>query len=83
MADLHTLTIDELWRLCVEKRKQGQGKKKILISGDDEGNSFHELYYGFTPTTDPNSGEDFFDALYIDKPYGITDDNIDEYIVLG
>ena len=83
MADLHTLTIDELWRLCVEKRKQGQGKKKILISGDDEGNSYHELYYGFTPTTDPNGGEDFFDASYIVKPYGITDDNIDEYIVLG
>lgn len=32
--------------------KAGNGKRYIMISGDDEGNSYHELFYGFSPCKD-------------------------------
>ena len=77
------ITINDLWKACVEERKKGNGKKKILVSSDEEGNSFNPLYYLFTPTKDPNEEQDFFDAAYIDKPCGVTDENINDYIILG
>lgn len=42
------LTVNQLWKICIEQRKQGNGNKKILISSDDEGNGFHGLFYGIT-----------------------------------
>ena len=42
------LTVKELMRECQEQIRKGNGDKFILISSDDEGNSFHTLYYGFT-----------------------------------
>lgn len=43
----HGLTVNDLWAFCVQMRKMGLGKKEILISGDDECNSFHTLWSGF------------------------------------
>ena len=43
----HGLTVDDLWAFCVQMRKMGLGKKEILISSDDECNSFHTLWSGF------------------------------------
>jgi len=42
-----TITIEELKALCEEMIEEGHGKKEIFISGDDEGNSYHRLFYGF------------------------------------
>lgn len=41
------MTVDQLWQLCVNMRKEGYGKKHIMISADDECNSFHSLWSGF------------------------------------
>ena len=58
--------------------KAGNGKRHIIISGDDEGNSFHELFYGFSPCKDAIGDDDY---LY---PYGVTPEQAEkEYITLG
>lgn len=41
------LTVAGLKKMCDYQIKQGNGDKKILISNDDEGNGFHELFYAF------------------------------------
>lgn len=42
------MTVKELKELCEQQIAKGNGDKIILISDDDEGNGFHELYYEFT-----------------------------------
>lgn len=42
------LTINELLELCKQQVKKGNGDKKIVISDDNEGNSYHGLFYAFT-----------------------------------
>ena len=36
---MKAITIDQLWKACVEERKKGNGKKTILMASDEEGNS--------------------------------------------
>ena len=58
--------------------KAGNGKRHIIIAGDDEGNSFHELFFGFSPCKDA-IGDDSY--MYT---YGVTPEVADkEYITLG
>ena len=42
------MTVADLWKLCETQVSLGNGKKNVYISADDEGNSFHALFYGFT-----------------------------------
>ena len=61
---------------CKEEIAKGNGDKHILISGDDEGNSFHELFYLFSHL----KGEDISYGL----PFGVSEDDVNaEYIILG
>ena len=46
---MKAITIDQLWKACVEERKKGNGNKTILVAGDEEGNSFHPMRYLLTP----------------------------------
>lgn len=79
MADT-TITIDQLLEECKKQKALGNGGKKILISSDDEGNGYHELFYGFTPTIDKD-GKDFFEGEFApNKPYDI---DTKEYVILG
>ena len=41
------LTLRELAMACAEQLKKGNGDKIVLLSGDDEGNSYHTLFYTF------------------------------------
>jgi len=43
------ITVKELLKACQEQVKLGNGDKNIVISSDDEGNSYHTLYYLFSP----------------------------------
>ena len=67
------LTINDLLRVCQQKVKEGHGNKKILISTDDEGNGYHELFYGI------NTNIREFEAIS-EMPFGI---NLDDYVLLG
>lgn len=72
------ITIIQLYLECARQIKAGNGKRHIIISGDDEGNSFHELFYGFSSCKDA-IGDDAY--MY---PYGVTPKQADkEYITLG
>lgn len=51
------ITVNKLYELCKEQRRQGNGSKTILISDDDEGNGYHTLFFGFTPKEKIFGGE--------------------------
>lgn len=76
---MNTITINELKKYVDKQVKLGNGEKKILISSDDEGNGYHELFFEFTPV------EQVFDGSKYQPhaPYGVDENNIDEYIILG
>jgi hypothetical protein len=42
------MTVKELKKLCEEQIAKGNGDKVILLSDDEEGNGYHEMYYAFT-----------------------------------
>jgi len=46
MANLG-VTVNDLYKACAEEIKNGNGDKHIVISSDDEGNTFHTLFYLF------------------------------------
>lgn len=76
---MNTITINELKKFVDRQVKLGNGNKKILLSSDDEGNEYHEMFFGFTPS------EQVFDGSKYQPhaPYGVDENNIDEYIILG
>ena len=69
---MKAITIDQLWKACVEERKKGNGKKTILVAGDEKGNSFHPMRYLFTPMSN-----EFKSLVYR------YDGNKDNCIILG
>lgn len=82
------MTISELKKHCEDQIKMGNGDKKILLSNDDEGNGYHQMFYAFTTIEQMKAGVDENDPMadwitgYIDD--AITKgDNILDYIVLG
>lgn len=78
MAKEMGITIMQLYAECVKQINAGNGKRHIMISGDDEGNSYHELFYGFSSCKDAIGDHDY---MY---PFGVTPSQADkEYIVLG
>jgi len=42
------ITVEALTKLCLEQLKKGNGKKVVCLSDDDEGNGYHEMFYGFS-----------------------------------
>lgn len=77
------LTINDLAKLIKVEIEKGNGDKKILIPDDEEYNGFHKLMYGFCPAKDENEELDFFTSNYMDKPEGLTNENVNDYIILG
>lgn len=55
---------------------KGNGEKKIMLSNDDEGNGFHECFFTFTDPKDAGI------EPYL-LPYGVTEKNVGEYLILG
>lgn len=45
---MKALTIKDLYYECQKQIVKGNGNKTIMISSDDEGNSYHYLWYSFT-----------------------------------
>jgi hypothetical protein len=52
MAHIPQIKLKELLQICKEEVKKGNGDKIVLISADEEGNQFNELYYGFSSAND-------------------------------
>ena len=73
------MNINKLKKLCDAYVSAGYGDKEILLSGDDEGNSYHGLYFGFTKC----DGVFADDVVELCDDYTVTKENIKDYIVLG
>lgn len=67
---MNVVTVERLLELCKQEIANGNGKKKILLSNDDEGNGFHECYYEFTEDV---AGNDMWGQIK----------NPQDYIILG
>ena len=75
---MQTVTVDELYEALGQARKDGLGKKKILLSNDDEGNGYHECF--FTVATDLKK----FRLSLNDLPYGVDIDEAEnDYVIIG
>lgn len=59
------LTVEMLYELCKEELKKGNGNKKIVVSDDNEGNGYHGMFYGFTPSWEGMEG-DIYDSQETD-----------------
>lgn len=73
---MKAITVEQLMKLCQMEIAKGNGKKKILLSDDDEGNGFHECFFTFTDPKDAGI------EPYL-LPYGVTEENVYEYLILG
>lgn len=71
-----TLDINKLAQDLLEEIIKGNGDKKIFISSDDEGNSYHRLFY--TIDTAP----EFLDEIKADSPC-MEDFNNEQIALLG
>lgn len=70
------LTIKDLKRFVDAQMKKGNGDKFIVISGDNEGNSYHGLFYGFT--------DDIEDIeMLSDMIYDSVEVNPNKIVILG
>lgn len=45
---MKAMTVKDLTEACIKQIQKGNGDKVIMISSDDEGNSYHYLWYLFT-----------------------------------
>lgn len=73
---MKAVTVNHLLKLCQMEIAKGNGKKKIMLSNDDEGNGFHECFFTFTDPKDAGI------EPYL-LPYGVTEENVGEYLILG
>jgi len=71
------ITVKELAKACAAQVKAGNGDKKILLSDDDEGNGYHQLFFLFTPAKECLGGE------YPPNAPVDANKNPDKYIILG
>lgn len=75
---MNPLTVKQLKRLCEIEELKGNGNKIIMISSDDEGNSYHYLWYAFNEAKEILEGEY---APYSDFSEKIA--SMDDTILLG
>lgn len=73
------LTVKQLHALLSEEITKGNGDKKIVVADDNEGNSFHGLFYGIT--SEPNDIKE-----NIENSNGIYDSqerDLNKIVILG
>lgn len=79
------ITVTQLWSLCKEQMIKGNGEKVIMISSDDEGNSYHYLWYDFTTMDKMEEPIKIGDKEY-QCPFEFADERIakkEDTIILG
>lgn len=77
---MQAITVTQLQAIIDDAVRKGLGSKHILISSDDEGNEFHELFYGISDNT-----KEMFDGpgAPILAAYGVSFEDLDNYVILG
>ena len=73
------ITVNDLYRQLAIARKQGLGDKMIMVSDDDEGNGYHELFDGLFIKM-----EGLFHGYSATLPYGVSvEDAENNYVILS
>ena len=72
----HALTVDELYKELAIARKNGDGKKKILLSNDDEGNGYHLMFYSVSPAKENITYK-------YELPCSVKMEELDNYVIIG
>lgn len=54
---MQPLRVKDLLAACQREVANGNGDKIILLSADEEGNYFNEMFYTFTPSDEFEEGE--------------------------
>jgi hypothetical protein len=76
---MKTITVNELAAFVKKAQKKVLGDKKILISADDEGNEYHELFFGFTDNL-----SEMLSGVYPPTLHGVEiEEAIRDYVILG
>lgn len=76
------ITVDELYKALGQARKQGFGKKKILLSNDDEGNGYHQCFFTVATNVKDFGFGDRWGAGML--PYGVSPEEAEnEYVIIG
>ena len=71
------ITIDKLYEMCKEQKALGNGKKKILMTSDDEGNRYHQAWFGL------EDGNDCKDYIQMGQLCATESKNLSDYVVLA
>lgn len=82
---MKAMTINDLLEECKKEVVKGNGNKTIMISSDDEGNSYHYLWYAFTPMSVMEEPLQLGDKEYI-IPFEFADERVakkEDTIILG
>ena len=67
------MTVKQLYILCAEQVKKGNGDKMIVIGDDNEGNGYHGMFFGFTEDA----------AEFVNDIYDSVSTDPKEIIILG
>lgn len=72
---MEAITINELAKALQKQIQAGNGDKKILLSSDDEGNEYHEMFFMITSVESVGLKE-------YQIPVSI-DEAVENYVILG
>lgn len=73
---VNAITVEKLYAALKEEIEKGNGKKKLLVGTDDEGNGFRPMFYTVSPT-EGNVSEYTLEG-------GVSmDDAIKNYLIIG
>ena len=82
---MKAITVKELYKECEKQMRLGNGDKTIMISSDDEGNSYHYLWYAFTSMEEMEGPIKIGDKS-IKIPFEFSDEKVakkEDTIILG
>ena len=71
------MKLKDLHQACKRLMDAGHGEKTLVVSGDNEGNHYHGMFYTLTLITAEN--KDSFRGLIYDS----TESNLENIIIVG
>ena len=74
---MQQMKLKDLYIACKHYMEEGYGEKTLVVSGDNEGNHYHGMFYTLTPITAENK-DGFQDLIYDNNEM-----NLENIIVVG
>lgn len=75
--------IKDIYEWCKREMKKGNEDLKVQISSDEEGNTYHGLYYGLQTLKDIDKDDKENRESIMQLMEGVDDRNWKEYAILG